>query len=214
MIAFAVLFMPLSLILWAVSRGEKKYFVSFLTGFLSGVVVCGFKGFFTFAHRIIPYSFMQNFIYLFFSELFLPVAILTTIFFLLSHDGFEFKAKSFFPLNAGFYCILLPYITLTGNKAIHTHFELFIKPVLFVSALFLIGGALMEMCSHLKNNKKVLAFTSLLPLIIALIAPALIESAYLIHMNTAIYILGSVLLAAMAIFQIVYKLIKTVKKNA
>lgn len=212
MILFSVTIMPLCLVMWAVTRGEKKYFISALTGFLSGALVCAFKGFLTFSHRIVPYSFSQNFFYLFFFEMFLPVAILTVIFFLLSHDGIEFKTKSFFPLNCAFYITFLPYIILTGNKAIHTHFELFIKPLLLVEALFLIGSALVEFANRLKSSPKTCPIP-VLPALAAIVLPSLTESAFIMNIGNVWYILGTLALTGLCAIQIARNFIKNSPKK-
>lgn len=190
MTLFALSILPLCLILWAITYGEKKYTIAFLTGLLSGVVVTSIKGFFTFSHRVIPYSFSENFIYLFVREALLPVLILYGIYVLLSHDEPEFKAKSFFPLVNAFYISFLPFIILSGNKAIHTHFELFLKPVIFEIMIFALSGAVKEFTACLKGSKKLI----FIPVIVALVyiaGPAFIETAFTIHLMPAVYISAS-----------------------
>lgn len=190
MTIFAISIMPLCLILWALTYGEKKYTIAFFTGLLSGVAVTAFKGFFTFIHRITPYSFADNFVYLLVREAVLPVVILYGIYLLISHDDLEFKAKSFFPLVSAFYITFLPFIILSGNKAIHTHFELFLKPVIMEIMIFVLAGAVKEFAACLKGKKK-LIFIPVLIFLIYIAGPALIEAAFTIHMAPVVYISAS-----------------------
>lgn len=190
MIIFSLSLIPLCLILWALTYGEKKYTISFLIGLLTGVAVTAFKGIFTFSHRIVPYSFSENFIYLLMKEAVLPVIILYGIYLLISHDDLEFKAKSFFPLISAFYISFLPFVILSGNKAIHTHFELFLKPVIIETMIFTLAGAVKEFAKYLKGNKK-LIFIPILIFLVYIAGPAFIETAFIIHMSPAVYISAS-----------------------
>ena len=68
-------------------------------GILTGIIVCACQSFFTFAHRVIPYNFMDNYLYLLFRQTILPLFILYLVFFLVSKDELQFKIDSFLPLN-------------------------------------------------------------------------------------------------------------------
>jgi hypothetical protein len=51
------LLLPLILLAWCFYKKDLHLLPVIFTGMLAAVFVCGFKAFFLYSHRIIPYSF-------------------------------------------------------------------------------------------------------------------------------------------------------------
>ena len=64
MYLFMLLLLPLILAAWCFYKKDSHLIPVIVTGIVAAVLVCGFKAFFLYSHRIIPYSFERNVLYL------------------------------------------------------------------------------------------------------------------------------------------------------
>ena len=189
MITFLLLLFPLALTLYCCWTKEKKDIVPIFCGIMSAVVVCAFKVFFTYSHRIVPFSFSENFIYYLFRLSIFPVCVLYLFFFLIVKDTKEYKVKLFFPLISGFYTIYMPYYIISSSSAIYSGYDLFLRPLLYLSLVCLAAISLHYLRkSILDKNYLFIAISGLL-LILALLVPAISDALYAINYNFSLIIL-------------------------
>ena len=147
------LLFPLLLAAWCFYKKDSHLIPVIVTGIVAAVLVCGFKAFFLYSHRIIPYSFERNVLYLLVRQTLLPVVLLYGIFFAWSKDSISYKIESFFPLLISFYMLYLPYTIISTSDGLYTSFPLFVKPVLFVVMIFSLGLSAKHIEKTLKNKK-------------------------------------------------------------
>lgn len=117
---------------------RTSFIAPLIGGMLTGVVVCTIKAFFIFSNHVWSASFMGTFVYLFFVETLLPCVLLYTVFNLFSKDDGSYRADSFLPLLSAFYSIFLPFRVITLGEPL-TVFPLFVKPILYISAIALMA---------------------------------------------------------------------------
>ena len=130
---FMFLLLPLILLAWCFYKKDLHLLPVIFTGMLAAVFVCGFKAFFLYSNRIIPYSFSSNVLYLLIRQTLLPVILLYGIFFAWSKDKVSYKVEAFFPLLISFYMLYLPYTIISTSEGLYTSFPLFVKPILFLN---------------------------------------------------------------------------------
>jgi len=186
MYTFSFLLLPVALAVYFAQSEKKTNVIVLITGFLSAVLVFAIKEFLTLSHRIIPFSFNPNFLYLFFRETLIPVVILYLIFFLLSKDETSFKIEAFFPLVASFYVVFLPYIVIS-SPVTKSAFELFAKPVLFLGLLIGLNTGISLLYKGITGKKPLIALGILL-ILISLPLPAITEALFLIDAAGFTYI--------------------------
>ena len=95
MMIFTFLFLILALAGCCLVTRKRSVIPVISCGATAAVLVCAFRTFFLYAHRVIPYSFGENFAFLLIRQAVLPILILYGLFFLLSRDSLEFKADMF-----------------------------------------------------------------------------------------------------------------------
>ena len=156
MYLFMFLLFPLLLAAWCFYKKDAHLIPAILLGLIAAVLVCGFRAFFLYSHRIIPYSFESNVWYLLIRQTLLPVILLYGIFFIWSKDTVSYKVEALFPLLVSFYMFYLPYTIVSASDHIYTTFPLFIKPVLFAVMLFSLGLAAKHIEKTLVNKKYLL----------------------------------------------------------
>ncbi len=197
------LLLPLVLAGWCSYKKDTRFVPVIFLGLLAGVLVCGFKAFFLYSHRIIPYSFGDNFLYLLIHQIVLPLFILYGIFCLWSKDSFVFKSEAFGPLILSFYTLYLPFTIISTADQVYTSFTILIKPALFSVMIMIIAFSLQQIERTFTLKKY--AFTALWGLISILIIciPPVIESMYILDMNYILILLLSLLYAAIYVLLLV-----------
>ena len=153
MYLFMFLLLPLVLAAWGFYKKDAHLAPVIFTGAVAAVLVCGFKAFFLYSHRIIPYSFESKVLYLLIRQTLLPVVLLYGIFFAWSKDKISYKVEAFFPLLISFYMLYLPYTIISTSEGLYTTFPLFVKPVLFVVMIFSIGLSAKHVEKNIRNRK-------------------------------------------------------------
>lgn len=196
MFTFSVLLLPLAIGIFFTQNKNKANIILVITGFLTGIIVFALKEFLTLSHRVVPFSFGENFWYLFLREAVLPVAILYLVFFFISKDELSFKLEAFFPLIASYFVVFLPYQCITSPEA-KTAFEAFFKPVLFFSMIWGISTCLYFIKDGINGNKALCALGGA-GILVFLVLPALAETMFLMNFPAISFILLSVLALALA----------------
>lgn len=190
MFVFSFVFLPLLLACFCFFYKSHKMVPVIAIGILTGIIVCACQSFFTFAHRVIPYNFIDNYLYLLFRQTILPLFILYLVFFLVSKDELQFKIDSFLPLNLSYYSIYLPYIIITTSEGLYSWFALFVKPVLFGAMLVQTAISVWYFYKLLKNNKIILSILLTIISLIYICLPAMFESLYLIKIYTSVIVVS------------------------
>ncbi len=200
MYLFMFLLLPLILAAWCFYKKDSHLIPVIFTGAVAAVLVCGFKAFFLYSHRIIPYSFESNVIYLLVRQTLLPVVLVYGIFFAWSKDEISYKIEAFFPLLISFYMLYLPYTIISTSEGLYTTFPLIVKPVLFVVMIFSLALSAKHIEKTVKNRKIVFAVIWGVIGIVSVLVPSLLEGMYILDMSyLLILILSGVYSAALPV---------------
>ena len=198
-----MLLMPLALVLFCNTKKIRTIFPLVFLGFLSSAVVCGFKGFFMFAHRVIFYSFIETFASLFVFQTLLPLVIVYGVFFFISHDEFDFKLDAFVPLILSFYCVYMPFTVMSEAEAVYSGFEILIKPSLYAAMIVQTGFLLPSLVSAIQKKNKNLAVLISVGIFIYLVVPSLLETFYLLYNCNLPILFVSALYVAFVFFYLI-----------
>ncbi len=184
---------PLILAAYCFYKKDRRIIPAIFLGIIVAVLVCGFRAFFLYAHRIVPFSFQKNAFYLLMRQSLLPVIMVYGIYFLWSKDELSYKIETFFPLMISFYMLYLPYNIISTSEQVFTTFPLFVKPVIFAVMIFSIS--LFLRCVQKAFEKKSYVFVGLWIFIsiVNLVIPALLETMYILDMNYALVLILSAL---------------------
>lgn len=179
---------------------DKKIVPSIFIGFMSGILVCAFKTFFLYSHRVIPYSLIQNFVFVFFKQIFLPMVILYLLFFFFSKDEYKYRGDSCCPLLLSFYMVFLPYTIVTTSEGLYSGFNVFVKPVVFAFMIIQVSYSVKKIIEALLDkNIKIVVFQSFLG-IVYMIFPAILESCFIIDQYSFIALMISIAYCAIPFF--------------
>ena len=211
MLTFLFLVLPLSLIFYYLFNKDSKFFGAMLVGVLCAVLLCAFKVFFTYSHRLIPDSFSENFVYYLLNESCLPLCGVSLIFFLIKKDSLENKTNLFFPLIAAFYAVYLPYLVISRTTSVYSGYAIFIKPVVYLAMIVQCALSLRCIFSSIKSKKIVFVAINLVLIVAYLIIPAIIETLYAMNVN---FVAMIVLSAVFVIIPIVHKMLGALRGNA
>ena len=208
------LLLPLILTAWIFYKRDPHLIPVIFTGLISAVLVCGFRAFFLYSHRIIPLSFELNMWYLLIRQTLLPVIVLYGVFFLVSKDTVSYKVEALFPLLISFYMLYLPYTILSGSEHIITTFPLFVKPVLFTVMIFSLGLSAKHIEKNITAKKIVFAVIWIIISLVSIVVPSVLETMYILDMSYfLILILSAVYSAALPVLFILSRLgVLTVKE--
>lgn len=177
---FLCLLFPLGFLIWCRAQGFEKFpkfaLIAF-TGLFPSAVFCAYKYFFSPFYYLTQDSFLMNFLYYFLTQAFVPLAVLTAVFFLMDgKDSVQDRLSNIFPFYAGFYAIYIPFIVLCKDVP-YPFFALFAKPVMYFFMLTslpkLCGGLFERQRTNVKSSKKI---CSIFALAAAILLPAVIES--------------------------------------
>lgn len=213
MLTFFILLLPASLAVYELEQKRSKDFLPIIIGFVSAVLICAFKVFFLFSHRIVPYSFGQNFTYIFIRQILLPLVFLYGAFFLLAKDNINDRLKYFFPLVVSFYAVYLPYTVLSAYDAkVYEGFDIFVKPMIFLSMIIECYICINAIYNGIisKSFLKAIFFSIIICLCIVL--PAIIEAVYLMQMQSFIFVAGISILYILQSFLMLFFHITKCKK--
>ena len=193
MYLFMFLFLPLVLTAYCFYKKDRKIIPVIFLGIIAAVLVCGFKAFFLYSHRIIPYSFGKNVWYLLVRQTLIPVLLVYGIFCLWSKDELSFKFESFLPLVLSFYILYLPYNIISTSDHVISTFQLFVKPAVFAVMLLLISFILRKFEYCIREKKIVLLVLLSIFAIVIQIVPALLEGMFFLDMNYVLILILSII---------------------
>ena len=200
------LLLPLILAAWIFYKRDPHMIPVIFTGLISAVLVCGFRAFFLYSHRVIPLSFELNMWYLLLRQTLLPVVVLYGVFFLISRDTISYKIEALFPLLISFYLLYLPYTILSSSEHILTTFPLFVKPVLFTVMIFSLGLGAKHFEKNLSAKKNVFAVVWVIISLVSIVVPSVLETMYIMDMSYfLILVLSGVYSAALPVLFILSK---------
>ena len=213
MYLFMLLLLPLILAAWIFYKREPHQIPVIFTGLISAVLVCGFRAFFLYSHRIIPLSFESNMLYLLIRQTLLPIMVLYGVFFAVSRDTISYKVEALFPLLISFYMLYLPYTILSGADHIITTFLLFVKPVLFTVMIFSLGLSAKHIEKNINAKKYFFTAVWILISLVSIVVPSVLETMYILDMSYfLILLLSAVYSAALPVLFILSRLgVLTVK---
>ncbi len=195
MFLFLLLLFPLIVIFYFCNNTKRQYQFVFFASFLVSMIFCTIAGLFGTSFHLYKADFFSYFLFLSLIEIFIPLVLLTGIFFLWSKDSVDFKINALFPLYAGFYMIYVPFRELFRSPE-YSFFGMFCKPVLFVCMAAGIPSLIMLLYNYFlrgnKNSKKLVTgiFFSILAFLYLFI-PAVLEAWFFCSGN----ILGVILCA-------------------
>lgn len=205
---FLCLLFPLGFLIWCRAQGFEKFpkfaLIAFM-GLFPSAVFCAYKYFFSPFYYLTQDSFLMNFFYYFLSQTVIPLAVLTTVFFIV--DGKDFvqeRLANIFPFYAGFYAIYIPFIVLCKDLP-YSFFALFAEPAIYFFMLL----SLPKICAkffEMQNVKALRKVFLIFALVAAIVLPAVIESLWTLGVPAFLTIfLTLAYLAAAAIFSVIDK---------
>lgn len=190
MLLFLLFLFPLSLVLFFLFTKEKKYFTVMYIGFFVALIVSAIEFIFSYPHRIVPNSFIQNYIYYFFKLTFFPIVLLPGFLLLISKDSIEFKLSSFFPLMASFYVIYLPYYIMSINESRYSGYDLFLKPIIYLVMLVQVSYFIKKLYISLQNKSKD-KIKNIVLLVLYCLLPAFCDSCFIMNRFTFVSLILS-----------------------
>ncbi len=192
MLLFSCILLPLLILGFCFITKEKRLVPVIGLGILSAIFVAAFQAFFTFAHRIVPYDFVENFLYLAFRQAFFPVIILYGLYLLISRDDGKVKITSFLPLELSFYAIYLPYLTVTTSEGFYSAFAMFFKPLLFAAMLLQLSIFINWIYASVKVRKFYFTIIFVILAFVCFFIPPVLESFFLLQLHILIAIIGGI----------------------
>ncbi len=186
MLLFLISFLPIALIAYAFFIKDKKIILPVIAGLITAVVVCACRFFFTYEHRLVYDSFSENFIYFFIKQSLLPLFIVSAVYAIISRDTVEFKVKNFFPLLCTFYAVYLPYCVITVSEFYYQAYDIFLKPVIYLAMIVMIGSCLINAWAAISSKKIVFAVLDILIILVYAFYPAVSDALYAINYNCAV----------------------------
>lgn len=187
MLLFLILLLPLFLAAYCVKVRTSKIVPVIVIGALSAVLVVAFKMLFIMPHRIVPYSFGENFVYFLVKETLVPALVLYIIYFLVAKDNVEFKINTYLPLELAFYSVYLPYCVISTTSSVYSWFSIFVKPLIYAIMIAQTGVSLRDLYRCHTNGKKGLVVLSGFLILLFLAIPPVMETAYI--MNYKLYVI-------------------------
>lgn len=180
MIFFNLLLLPVALFIYFAVSGQKKFITVAATGFFVGMIVCGVRFVFFFSHRLVPESFILNYLFYVTRLVILPM-IVYVVFVLISKDSGEFKIKSFFPLMTSFAIVYYPYYFLTMSGSVYNGYDLFFRPVIYLSMLTGFALSLKRIYSACVNEEPSSKINSIVIAALILLFPAVVDTSYVMN---------------------------------
>lgn len=192
MLLFMFLLFPVVLTSYCFYIRSKKLVVPIFFGIMSSILLCAFKAFFLYSHRVIPYSISANVIFLLIRQTILPVFILLLLFFVFSRDEIEYKRDAICPLLLSFYMIYLPYSIVSTSEGLYSGFMIFIKPLLFAFMILFSSYCFGLAINAFKNKKYVFLALFSIAGIVYLVGESFIEALSVVNEYTGTEIILSI----------------------
>lgn len=211
MLLFSFLLLFLLIVSFCGYKKDKRVIPVISIGVISAILVCSFKTLFMYSHRIVPFSFTENYIYLLFRQAVIPVVLLYALFCVISKDTLEYKIEAFFPLELAFFAIFLPHVIVSTSEGLYSSFSLFVKPVLFAVMLTQLGVFSKLFYKSWVSKKIVLVVLFIVASIVYLCIPALFETLYILKGSTFVIVIGSIIYALVPVTLITFVALRKIK---
>ena len=186
MLLFLILLLPIAFTAYSFFVKDKKIILPAITGFFTAVIVCACRYFFSYEHRLIYFSFSENFIYFLIKQNLLPLVVTSIIIAIITRDTWEFKIKNFFSVMCPFFAVYLPYCVITASEYYYQAYDLFLKPLIYLSMLVQISYSLIRFYESIVNKKVLFSILHILLILCYLVYPAISDALYAIDYNFAI----------------------------
>lgn len=208
MLLFLLSLMPLAFCFYWFYKKDRQIIIPALIGILFAVIVCAFKSFFTFSHRIIPYSFGQNFLFVLSRDVLYPL-IFYGLFFAISRDSVEYKIKSFFSLICPFEMIYMPYCVISATESVvYSGYDIFIYPLIVLASLIEIALNVNYLYQGFTKKNYKIIFLNIPLLLFYLVFPCVIYSFRLMDFSSVLTLIVSIIYTVCPYVYYGYKLIK------
>ena len=171
MFLFTVILIPATLVFYCVSVRDKMIVAVSLGGIFGGFFVCICTCLFPFRLRVRFFWLGSNFSYYASREYILPIVLLFCVYFFVTKDDFLFKARAFFPLSLGFLSVFVPYITVSAKQSAFSFYELFAKPVIWLSMVIFLKFLVVRLFSSGTGTKLSVIMYSVLVAFVLFVPP-------------------------------------------
>ena len=208
MLLFLILLLPCALITYAFILKDKSIILTIFAGLMTATVVCACRYFFSFEHRLIYYSFGQNFAYYLVKQNLLPLIIVTAVYALISRDSAEYKIKNFFPLILSFFMVYLPYCVITSSEIYYQSYDIFLKPVIYLAMLAQLALSLTALYKAITEHKPLFITINVIIMLIYALYPAVSDALYAIDSSFALILILGIFYCLLPIAFLVLKFIR------
>jgi len=210
MLLFLILLLPAAFFTYAFTIKDRSIILPAFAGLITAVFVCACRYFFSYEHRLIYFSFGQNFAYYLIKQSFLPLFVVSAVYALISRDTMEYKFKNFFPLLCPFFAVYLPYCVITASEVYFQAYDLFLKPIIYLAMLGQITLSLLALYNGITRRKALPIIINCLIILLYAIYPAVSDALYAIDYNFALILILGILYS---VVPVVFIIINTIKQS-
>ena len=201
MLLFLLLLLPSALFKYFYLIKEKKFILQISAGFVTAMIVCACRFFFSYEHRLVYYAFAENFFYYFVKQNFIPLVVVAAVYALVSKDSLRYKISSFFPLMCSFFAVYLPYCVITASEYYYQGYDIFLKPIIYLAMLVQLSRSLNALYNAVTNRKGFMIFIHSVLILFYAVYPAVSDALYAIDFSFGlILIIGLVYSLLPAVF--------------
>lgn len=209
MLSFLILLLPSALAFYFFWKKEFNAISVVFTGIITAVLLCAIKVFFTYSHRVIPYSFSENFVYFLVNQTLVPVFVIFLLYSLLVKKDFKEKVNDFFPLITSFYIVYLPYVVISSTSSVYSGYSLFVKPILFLSMILECSISIYYFYENVVAKRYLVAIINTILFVAYVILAAVIDSLYVINYKFTVVLISSILYALFPIGYLIFLYIRS-----
>ena len=210
MLLFLILLLPAAFFTYAFTIKDRSIILPAFAGLITAVFVCACRYFFSYEHRLIYFSFGQNFAYYLIKQSFLPLFVVSAVYALISRDTMEYKFKNFFPLLCPFFAVYLPYCVITASEVYFQAYDLFLKPIIYLAMLGQITLSLLALYNDITRRKALPIIINCLIILLYAVYPAVSDALYAIDYNFALILILGILYS---VVPVVFIIINTIKQS-
>ena len=208
MLLFLILLFPCAFIAYSFLVKDKKIILPAATGFLSAVIVCACRFFFSYEHRLIYSSFNENLIYYLIKQNLLPLLVVSVLVAVITRDTWEYRFNNFFPLMCSFFAVYLPYCVITSSEYYYQSYDIFLKPIIYLAMLVQISLSLISFYKCIVNKKVIFAILNVVIISAYLIYPAISDTLYAIDYSFGLILVVGIVYSILPVGFFVLKLLK------
>lgn len=180
---------------------RKAYLPPVIAGFISAAIYCFVEAFFILTDHTWTENFTSAVLYIFFTQTFIPSAVITALFFIFSKDSTDYKIDCILPLLSSFNAVFIPYKVFTSGNT-KSFFLLFEKIILYIALLIFAYTFIKKAYVNLKNKKILAGSIFILLTIIAFAVPAVQEVLWYFKISSAVRLIctAAYLILAIVVF--------------